>query len=131
MHNIKHMIILITPLILGLLWACTDPSQITARDLNRFAVKAEHAELWKEAEYRLREAIKLTPDDARLHNNLAVALEAQAKLEEAHGEYEEAMRLAPGNGVYRRNYNEFMAVHRWEYDKADTAEPGTAVDDES
>jgi Tfp pilus assembly protein PilF len=125
-----RVFLLIMLFALGLAPACTDPSQITARDLNRFAVKAEHAALWKEAEFRLREALKLEPSDARLHNNLAVALEAQAKIDDAHKEYEEAIRLAPDNATYRRNFNEFMAAHRWENRSGGTAEPGAEEDEE-
>jgi Flp pilus assembly protein TadD len=88
---------------------------VTTSDYNRFAIRAQEEGLWREAEYRLRQALADDPDDARLHNNLAVALEAQAKLEEAHEEYRKAAELDPGNETYRRNLREFTEAHLWEY----------------
>ncbi len=71
--------------------------------------------MWREAEYRLRQALAKDPEDARLHNNLAVALEAQGKLEEAYEEYRKAVSLNPGNDTYRGNLRDFIDAHRWEY----------------
>ena len=61
--------------------SCTSPWRVTTSDYNRFAIRAQEEGLWREAEYRLRQALADDPDDARIHNNLGVALEAQAKLE--------------------------------------------------
>jgi Flp pilus assembly protein TadD len=109
--------------------ACTSPGRITTSDYNRFAIKAQEEGLWKEAEYRLRQALAKTPNDARLHNNLAVSLEAQGKLAEARAEYDEAVRLDPGNEVYRRNLAEFNQIHRWEYAAtAATAAPAATAE---
>jgi Tfp pilus assembly protein PilF len=101
---------------------CTPPASVTTRDYNRFAIRAQEAGLWREAEYRLRQALAEDPNDARLHNNLAVALEAQGKLEEAHDEYQKAVKLDPGNDAYRRNFQEFKTAHRWEYEPAEEEE---------
>ncbi len=95
--------------------SCTSPWRITTSDYNRFAIQAQEEGLWREAEYRLRQALAEEPDDARLHNNLAVALEAQGKLEEAYDEYRKATALDPGNNTYRRNLRDFVDAHRWEY----------------
>lgn len=92
---------------------CGGGSQVTAIDLNDFAVRCSKYEMWGEAEFRLRNALALQADDARLHNNLAVALEAQAKLEEAYAEYKRAVALDPGNEKFRRNLDEFVHDHRW------------------
>jgi len=105
--------------------ACGPAGRITTRDYNRFALKAQKEELWVEAEYRLRQALAVTPNDARLHNNLGVALEAQGRLADAHAEYKEAVRIDPANPTYQRNLHEFTVAHHWEYD-AGTALPGTA-----
>ncbi|UCE27758.1 MAG: tetratricopeptide repeat protein [Candidatus Coatesbacteria bacterium] len=88
-------------------------SQVTVKDLNDFAVRCSKSEMWGEAEFRLRNALALQADDARLHNNLAVALEAQAKLEEAYAEYKRAVALDPDNDEFRRNLDEFVNDHRW------------------
>ncbi len=94
---------------------CKSPWLVTTSDYNRFAIRAQEEGLWLEAEHRLRQALAEDPDDARLHNNLAVALEAQGKLEEAHDEYRKAVQLDPGNDTYRRNLREFTDAHLWEY----------------
>lgn len=95
--------------------ACTPPGVVTSRDYNRFAIRAQEEGLWREAEYRLRQALRENPNDARLHNNLAVALEALGELEEAHAEYQTAVKLDPGNDAYRRNLRDFTVAHKWEY----------------
>jgi len=92
---------------------CGGGSQVTANDLNDFAVRCSKHEMWGEAEFRLRNALALQSDDARLHNNLAVALEAQAKLEDAYAEYKRAVALDPDNDKFRRNLDEFVHDHRW------------------
>lgn len=92
---------------------------ITAADYNRFALKAQRHGLWSEAEFRLRQALALAPDDPRLHNNLAVALEAQGKLDEAYKEYKTAQELDPRNPIYRRNLRDFVKAHRWEFGDGD------------
>lgn len=102
--------------------ACKSPWLVTTSDYNRFAIRAQEEGLWREAEYRLRQALAEDPDDARLHNNLAVALEAQGKLEEAYGEYRKAVQLDPGNDTYGRNLREFTDAHLWEYTPPDDEE---------
>ena len=99
--------------------ACAPPGLITSRDYNRFALRAQEEGLWREAEYRLRQALRENPDDARLHNNLAVALEALGELDEAHAEYQTAVKLDPGNDTYRRNLRDFTTAHSWEYGPED------------
>jgi Flp pilus assembly protein TadD len=114
---------LYTLALLAAVAACSPPGRITARDYNRFALRAQEEGLWREAEYRLRQALRERPDDPRLHNNLAVALEAQGELEEAYAEYRKAAELDPGNDTYRRNLRDFTTAHRWEYSpQGETAE---------
>jgi len=113
--------------------ACRPPGVVTSRDYNRFALRAQEEGLWREAEYRLRQALRDNPDDARLHNNLAVALEALGKLEEAHAEYQTAVKLDPDNDTYRRNLRDFTTAHSWEYgpeDEETEAEGGAAGGEE-
>jgi Tfp pilus assembly protein PilF len=102
--------------------ACTSPWRVTTRDYNRFAIRAQEEGLWREAEYRLRQALADDPADARLHNNLAVTLEAQAELAEAYDEYVKAVELDPANETYRRNLREFTEAHLWEYTPPDDEE---------
>jgi len=128
MNALNRVLLLLAALALAAA-ACGPAGRITTRDYNRFALKAQEEGLWAEAEYRLRQALAVTPDDARLHNNLGVALEAQGKLAEAHAAYKEAVRLNPYNPTYQRNLHEFTVAHHWEYD-ADISPPATADTDD-
>ncbi len=98
-----------------LLAACSPPGRVSPSEYNAFALKAQEEGLWKEAEYRLRQALTAAPGDARLHNNLGVALEAQGKLAEAHDAYRKAVDLDPNKKAYRDNLTAFVEAHRWEY----------------
>jgi len=93
-----------------------------ARDLNEFALKCSEAGLWREAEFRLKRAIEISDNDARLHNNLAVALEAQGKLDEAYTEYLLAVNLDARNNKYGYNLDKFIKTHKWDVQE-DTDSP--------
>jgi Flp pilus assembly protein TadD len=97
--------------------AITSPD---TEELNDFALKCSEDELWGEAEFRLKRAIEIDDSDARLHNNLAVAFEAQGKLEEAYREYLRAVNLDATNDKYGYNLNEFIKTHKWDV-TADTS----------
>jgi tetratricopeptide (TPR) repeat protein len=112
MRKIALISILIL-LVVAAVGGCGVGSKVTVEDLNDFAIRCGKYEMWAEAEFRLRNALALQADEARLHNNLAVALEAQAKLEEAYAEYKRAVSLDPGNGEFRRNLDEFVHDHSW------------------
>jgi tetratricopeptide (TPR) repeat protein len=73
-----------------------------------FANKLAAEGLWKEAYYRLQKALTTKSNSAALHNNLAVALEGLNRLPEAELEYQQAMKLAPGNVNIKSNYNRFQ-----------------------
>lgn len=72
-----------------------------------FANRLAKEGLWKEAYYRWQKALATKSDSAALHNNLAVALESLNRLPEAEQEYQQAMKLAPGNTQIQSNYNRF------------------------
>lgn len=69
----------------------------------KFGNKLAKKGLWKEAYYRWSRALKGGKDTAALHNNLAISLEHQNKLEEAKTEYQNALKLSPGNEYIKRN----------------------------
>jgi len=50
-----------------------------------------------------RHAIAIEPAYANAHNNLGKALEVQGHLDEAIGEYDEALRIQPDNPQTRQN----------------------------
>jgi Flp pilus assembly protein TadD len=77
-----------------------------------FANKLAAEGLWKEAYYRLQKSLALGGGSAALHNNLAVALESLNRLPEAELEYQQALKLAPGNIQIQNNYNLFKKNQR-------------------
>jgi Flp pilus assembly protein TadD len=72
-----------------------------------FANKLAAEGLWKEAYYRLQKALLLNSGSAALHNNLAVTLEGLNRLPEAEQEYQQAMKLDPGNTIIQNNYEQY------------------------
>ena len=77
-----------------------------------FANKLAAEGLWKEAYYRWQKAQTPNSGSAALHNNLAVALESMNRLPEAEQEYQQALKLAPGNTIIQNNYNLFKKNRR-------------------
>ncbi len=66
-----------------------------ADDMLREAIELQRAGQFKLAIQRYREALKLNPDSAQGHFNLATAYQAQKRYEEAVIEYQNAYRLDP------------------------------------
>ncbi len=69
----------------------------------KFGNKLAKMGLWKEAHYRWTRALRTGKNTASIHNNIAISLEFQNKLEEAKKEYEKALKLSPGNEYIKRN----------------------------
>jgi Flp pilus assembly protein TadD len=92
---------------------------LSAKEMMEFGLEAAKRGLWREATFRWERAIKQTPGNARLRNNLAVAYESLGDLGRAEAEYREALRLDPGNDEIRANYESFKEVHRARLDKAE------------
>jgi Flp pilus assembly protein TadD len=67
--------------------------------------------LWREAAFRYEQAIQKEPNNARAHNNLAVALEAGGDFARALTEYKKALELDPNNNYIRRNYARFAEFY--------------------
>jgi tetratricopeptide (TPR) repeat protein len=65
-----------------------------------------------EAEGTFREAIRLDPQNALYHHNLATALNAQQKYKEAEKEAALAVRLAPNEETYQRDLELIRANRR-------------------
>jgi Flp pilus assembly protein TadD len=67
--------------------------------------------LWREAAFRFEQAIEKEPNNARAHNNLAVALEATGEFTKALSEYKKALELDPNDTHIRRNYARFAEFY--------------------
>lgn len=67
--------------------------------------------LWREAAFRFEQAIAKEPNNARAHNNLAVALEATGEFTHALSEYKRALELDPNDTHIRRNYARFAEFY--------------------
>src|SRR2546428_12784511 len=74
----------------------------------RFGAEAAQRGLWREAAFRWEKVLKNDPDNARVHNNLAVANESLGQFDRARKEYEIARRLAPDSKEIRNNYQSFL-----------------------
>jgi len=66
---------------------------------------------WREAAFRFEQAIAKEPGNARAHNNLAVAMEANGDFARALAEYKKALELDPNNEYIRRNYARFAEFY--------------------
>jgi Tfp pilus assembly protein PilF len=78
----------------------------------RFGAEAAQRGLWREAAFRWEKVLKAEPDNAHVHNNLAVASESLGEFDRARREYEEARRLAPESKEIRNNYESFLELCR-------------------
>jgi Flp pilus assembly protein TadD len=77
----------------------------------REGVQAARRSYWQEAHFRFAAAHQLQPQDAGILNNLAVALEALGRYDEALETYKKALALAPSNRSIRRNYARFAEFY--------------------
>jgi len=84
----------------------------TVKQEMRFGAEAAQRGLWREAAFRWEKVLKNDPDNARVHNNLAVAYESLGQFDRARKEYEEARRLATDNKEIRNNYESFLEFCR-------------------
>ncbi|HMW92549.1 MAG TPA: tetratricopeptide repeat protein, partial [Candidatus Obscuribacter sp.] len=79
------------------------PPQEAARQLNRQGIEFQSAGKLKEAVDCYRQAIKINPQGAGYHNNLALALKDLGEWNEAESEARLALRLRPGRADYHFN----------------------------
>jgi len=84
----------------------------SVRQEMRFGAEAAQRGLWREASFRWEKILASDPDNARVHNNLAVASESLGQFERARVEYEAARRLDPNSKEIRSNYESFQQLCR-------------------
>ena len=76
-----------------------------------FGTSVARRGLWREAAFRFERAVQQEPNNARAHNNLAVALEAEGEFSRALAEYKRALELDAGDSYIRRNYARFAEFY--------------------
>jgi Tfp pilus assembly protein PilF len=76
-----------------------------------FGTEVAKKGLWREASFRFEQAVAKEPNNARAHNNLAVALEASGEYARALAEYKRALELDPKDNYIRRNYARFAEFY--------------------
>jgi len=108
---IMNKLIIILIFSLSLVGCAIMPNSIEKH--NEFAIRSARIGLWNEAIMRWKRMAEVNPNDARIHNNLAVAYEAKGDMESAMSEYDKAIKLDPKNRVYLNNYTRF----KQNYDK--------------
>jgi Flp pilus assembly protein TadD len=77
----------------------------------REGVRAAQRNYWQEALFRFQNAKALEPSDPEVMNNLAVALEALGRYDEALATYKEALTGASKPTALRRNYARFAEFY--------------------
>jgi Flp pilus assembly protein TadD len=76
-----------------------------------FGVDAARRSYWQEALFRFERARALDPQNGKLLNNLAVALEARGRYDEALATYKQALQDTPKNSLIRKNYARFAEFY--------------------
>jgi Flp pilus assembly protein TadD len=93
--------------------ACSSSSSTTGAPSAQLSFGSDAAKdgLWREAAFRFEQAVAREPNNARAHNNLAVALEATGEFARALDQYKKALELDPNDSYIRRNYARFAEFY--------------------
>ena len=88
-----------------------DPNSKQAGAEMEWGFKTARRGYWQEALMRFEHANELTPGQARILNNVAVAQEANGLFEMALLTYQEGLSLDPNNNALRRNYTRYQEFY--------------------
>jgi tetratricopeptide (TPR) repeat protein len=88
-----------------------DPASKQAKDQMKWGLEAARHGYWLEALNRFQRADRLVPNRSKVLNNIAVALEASGRFEDALLAYETALTVAPNDSVVRRNFMQFKEFY--------------------
>jgi len=77
-----------------------------------FGVEMAKRGLWSEALFRFKQADKMSPNDAKTLNNLAVAYEAVGQFDEALAHYKKALQASPSSNDLKKNYARFVEFYQ-------------------
>ena len=111
----KNMVVSLVAVLLAMMPAAPstagDSEKGVAKEQMKFGLNAAKRGYWLEALSRFESANDLVPGRANVLNNIAVALEAAGRFEEALVTYETAMEIAPNDSVLRRNFSQFKEFY--------------------
>ena len=107
---INGLLLSLSLLLLSGAWSCAHKHKPTYRQELDFAVTAAKAGLWNEARFRFENLVRDQPANASAHNNLAVALEALGRYEEAKQAYNKALVIDPDNSVIKENVRQLEQI---------------------
>lgn len=102
---------------------CGSAAKSEMQDQWNFGIEMARRGSWKEALFRFRRSVELTPGNAFLHNNLAVAYESVGDYRKADREYRHALELKPDNERIRANYASFQTFYGDLLDTSEGTEP--------
>ena len=88
-----------------------DSARGDAKEEMKFGLNAAKRGYWLEALSRYERANELVPGRVNVLNNIAIALEAAGRFEEALVTYETAIEIAPNDRVLRRNFTQFREFY--------------------
>ena len=88
-----------------------NPQAKQAEEELEFGYKAARRGYWQEALERFELADELTPNQPRILNNIAVALEANGRFDEARVAYQAALALDPRNSALMKNFQRFQEFY--------------------
>jgi len=108
---------------------CGSTAKSEMHDQWDFGIKMARRGSWKEALFRFRRSVELTPGNALLHNNLAVAYESVGDYRKADREYQRALELKPNNERIRANYSSFQTFYGDLLDTSEEAKPEASDSD--
>jgi len=92
--------------------AAKDKTASSASEQLAFGAQMAQRNLWNEALFRFRQAEKLEPGNVRAMNNIAVALEAIGRFEDALAAYQRALKAEPNSVELKRNYGRFVEFYQ-------------------
>ena len=99
------------------------PAKLAAEQME-LGYRAARRGYWQEALGRFQQADSLRPGQARILNNLAVALEAVGRFDDALATYERARGIAPADRNLSRNHKSIKEFHAsYLAKKSTSAEP--------
>ncbi len=132
---IRRIVLLVVGIVIvgllgdGLPAIAKSPPARQAAEQMEFGFKAARRGYWQEALQRFELADELTPNQARILNNIAVALEANGRFVEARTTYKAAIALNPTDSAARRNFERFEEFYASHVEIEVTAAADASADD--